>query len=98
MGMPDPKPDSGLRNLIVALLGSNISALFIAGIYEYLSLRGVISVAAAWVVLIFVWLIGLAGIVLSEIVWGKNLHHWPVPGSVETRLSESRLHLELHGT
>ncbi len=27
-------------------------------------------------------------------------HHapWPAPGSVDTRLSESRLHLELHGT
>jgi hypothetical protein len=24
--------------------------------------------------------------------------HWPAPGSVDTRLSESRLHLELHGT
>jgi hypothetical protein len=23
---------------------------------------------------------------------------WPAPGSVDTRLSESRLHLELHGT
>jgi hypothetical protein len=23
---------------------------------------------------------------------------WPAPGSVDTRLSESRLHFELHGT
>jgi hypothetical protein len=27
-----------------------------------------------------------------------NSRDWPVPGSVDTRLSESRLHLELHGT
>ena len=25
------------------------------------------------------------------------MHHWPAPGSVDTRLSQSRLHLELHG-
>ena len=27
-----------------------------------------------------------------------KLSDWPAPGSVDTRLSESRLHLELHGT
>ncbi len=27
-----------------------------------------------------------------------EMGHWPAPGSVDTRLSESRLHLELYGT
>jgi ABC-type Mn2+/Zn2+ transport system ATPase subunit len=27
-----------------------------------------------------------------------QISNWPVPGSVDTRLSESRLYLELHGT
>ena len=28
----------------------------------------------------------------------SNQAVWPAPGSVDTRLSESRLHFELHGT
>ena len=28
----------------------------------------------------------------------RDIAHWPAPGSIDTRLSESHLHLELHGT
>jgi hypothetical protein len=71
--------------LLIALTGSNVSALIVGGIYEYLSLRGVISVSAAWVVLAFVWLLGVVGTVISESVWGKGIKHrlwWGVGASV----------------
>ncbi len=43
------------------------------------------------------------GIVLSSINCRlfnvcRRSAEWPAPGSVDTRLSESRLHFELHGT
>jgi hypothetical protein len=53
-------------------MGSNVFSLIVGGIYEYLSLRGVISMKAAWVVLVFVWLLGVINIVISEWVWGKG--------------------------
>jgi hypothetical protein len=68
-------PQNTTRTLLIALTGSNIFALCVGGIYEYLSLRGVISVSAAWVVLLFVWLLGIVGIVISEWVWGKGIKH-----------------------
>jgi hypothetical protein len=34
---------------------------------------------------------------LPKLLW-VSTGEWPVPGSVDTRLSESRLYLELHGT
>jgi hypothetical protein len=30
--------------------------------------------------------------------YGSDFAKWPAPGLVDTRLSESRLHFELHGT
>jgi|HubBroStandDraft_4_1064222.scaffolds.fasta_scaffold1318007_2 hypothetical protein len=33
-----------------------------------------------------------------DITLMKDGRDWPAAGSVDTRLSESRLHLELHGT
>jgi len=73
------------RNAHVALfgiIGSNIFALCIAGIYEALSLRGVTSIPASRVVLAFVWLVGVAGIVTSERVWGRGLRHRILWGSL----------------
>ena len=74
---PPPLPvDSSLapaRALLIALTGSNVFALIVGSIYEYLSLRGVLSRWAAWCVLVFVWLLGVVGIVISEWVWGKGL-------------------------
>ncbi|HEY5238676.1 MAG TPA: hypothetical protein VIJ62_09880 [Rhizomicrobium sp.] len=64
-----------LRGLAVAFLGSNILALVIASIFEYLSLRGFITVNHAWIVLLIVWLLGIVGIVFSEIVWGRDMQH-----------------------
>lgn len=60
---------------ILAICSSNLFALIVGGIYEYLSLRGVINVKAAWLVLVFVWFIGVIAIIFSEIVWGRRLRH-----------------------
>lgn len=77
--------NNGRQPVIKALLGSNIFGLFIGGIYEYLSLRGVVSMKLAWLVLIFAWGVGVIGIVLSEWIWGQEIRHkvrWGIVGSV----------------
>jgi hypothetical protein len=56
---------------ITALVCSNLFSLFVASVYEYLSLRGVLNVDASRYVLLFCWLIGFAGIV-SCIVLIRN--------------------------
>jgi hypothetical protein len=61
------------RALLIALTGSNVFALMVGGVYEYLSLRGLISMKFAWAVLVFVWLLGVVGIVISEFVWGRGI-------------------------
>jgi hypothetical protein len=63
------------RPLVLAILGSNLFALFMGGLYEYLSLRGVVSMKLAWVILVFVWVIGGVAIVTSEWVFGKSIKH-----------------------
>jgi hypothetical protein len=73
--LPSPAPLAPAHGLLAALMGSNVVALIVGGLYEYLSLRGVVSMGLAWVVLIFVWLLGVFGIVLSEYVWGKGQPH-----------------------
>lgn len=72
-----PSPDSpgNLRTAILAAAGSSFLSLFVTAICEYLTLRGIISVGAAWIVLAFAWAIGVIGIVLSEIVWGQKLRY-----------------------
>ena len=60
------------RELALALMGSNILSLCIGGIYEYLSLSGHIPTKYAWVVLVFVWVLGTGGIVISEWMWNGN--------------------------
>jgi hypothetical protein len=70
----------GAREIVLALFGSNLFALVVAGIYEYLSLRGIVNMMAAWVVLIFVWLIGVIAIVLSERVWGGSMKQRIITG------------------
>jgi hypothetical protein len=44
--------------IALALVSSNLFGLFLAGIYEFLSLRGVVNVQASRLVLFAVWLIG----------------------------------------
>lgn len=70
----------GAREIVLALFGSNIFALVVGGVYEYLSLRGIVNMMAAWVVLIFVWLIGVIAIVFSEIVWGRSMKERLITG------------------
>src|SRR5258708_6160298 len=52
-----PQKQTGL--ILATVLGSNLFALFIGGIYEFLSLRGVVNVAASRIVLLGVWVIGV---------------------------------------
>ena len=46
----------------------------------------------------FIAPVALAAMIDEYAIFGPKLGDWPAPGSVDTRLSESRLHLELHGT
>ncbi len=64
---------SDAAKLVRGLLASGAAAIFIASIYEYLSLAGVVdSMNAARIVLIFAGLVGFSGVLVSEIVWGKS--------------------------
>jgi hypothetical protein len=64
---------SDAAKLIRGILASGATALFLASIYEYLSLAGVVdSMNAARAVLILAGLIGFFGVVGSELVWGKS--------------------------
>jgi hypothetical protein len=66
-------PMSDAAKRLRGLLASGGVALFLASIYEYLSLAGVVdSMGAARVVLIFAGLIGFCGVLVSELFWGKS--------------------------
>jgi len=64
--------DKNLLKMVAALIGSNVFALFVGAIYEYLALLGVISVAYAWIVLLFAWIILTLGIFSSEWIWSTT--------------------------
>jgi hypothetical protein len=72
-GEKPSRTSGGTRGVVLGLFGSNIFSLFVAGLYEFLALRGVINMMAAWVVLLATWLIGVIGICLSEWVWGGTM-------------------------
>jgi hypothetical protein len=67
------KSSPNARSLLRAFIGSNIFALVISGIYEYLSLRGTADPHLAVFVLAFTWILGVAGIALSEVIWGVGI-------------------------
>jgi len=70
---PDKPPLSDAAKLTRGVLGSGAVAIFFASVYEYFSLAGVVdSMSAARVVLIFAWVIGFVGVLVSELVWGKS--------------------------
>jgi hypothetical protein len=58
------------RVLVVAfaLICNNLFSLFVGGIYEYLSLRGVVNVDASRYVLFFCWVFGSLGIVICVVM------------------------------
>jgi hypothetical protein len=58
------------RFLFITLLSSNLFALFVGGLYEYLALRGVVDVAASRMVLIGAWLVGI--LIAGIIIWISN--------------------------
>lgn len=63
------------RPFIVAIISSNVFGLFVGCLWEYLSLRGVVSTSLSWVVLVFAWVIGVVAIVTSEWLFGKGIKH-----------------------
>jgi hypothetical protein len=69
------KGSASARPLILGIIGSNVFGLVVAGIYESLSLNGVVNSRLSFFVLVFSWIIGVLGIVLSETVWGKGMRH-----------------------
>jgi hypothetical protein len=83
---PIPTPQRHLRENALAVLGSGILSLFVMLVFEYLSLRGVINMALAWATLGIAWLVGVCGIILSEIVWGQTLRNRITIGFVASAL------------
>jgi hypothetical protein len=66
-------PLSDAAKLLRGILASGAGAIFIASVYEYLSLAGVVdSMNAARTVLVFAGLVGFFGVLVSEIVWEKS--------------------------
>jgi TM2 domain-containing membrane protein YozV len=55
------------RVILLALFSSNLFGLFIGGLYEFLSLRGIVNIALSRTVLVGVWLVGclLCFVILS---------------------------------
>src|SRR5271165_4369378 len=71
--------------ILRGVLASGAVALFIATIYAYLEVAGLIHVGTARVILFFGWLVGVIGIVVSEQIWGRTLKHKLRVGMVASR-------------
>jgi len=66
--MPNDERQRQARNLFFTLLGSNFFGFFLGSLYEFLSLRGVVNIAASRIVLFLMWILGtlIAAIFLSR--------------------------------
>ena len=62
-----------VRGGILGFLASNLLALVIGGLYEYLALRDIKGILPAWIVLAFVWCVAVLGIVFSTMFWKKEI-------------------------
>jgi hypothetical protein len=68
----DPPPPKNQAWLIFyALICSNLFALFVGWIFEFLSLRGVVDVNASRIALFGAWVSG--AIIIAAFVWGKGI-------------------------
>jgi hypothetical protein len=67
---PPPPPNQGLL-ILFALLSSNMFALVVALVSEFLSLRGVVDVTASRIALIGAWIAGM--VIVCCFVWGKGI-------------------------
>jgi hypothetical protein len=65
------RPASQLGLILFALVCSNIFALFVTLVFEFLSLRGVVDVSASRFVLVAAW--GSGVIIICAFAWGKGI-------------------------
>jgi hypothetical protein len=63
----------GALALVIALIGSNLFALFVEAIYEYLTLLGVVTLDHAWLALLFAWIVAVIGISVSVRALSKTV-------------------------
>jgi hypothetical protein len=69
-------PTTHAGNPVVrGFLASGAVAVFIGSIYAYFSVAGLIHMGTARTILVFAWLVGIAGIIVSETIWGKRSAH-----------------------
>src|ERR1700675_1400744 len=66
-----PRPASQIGLILFALVCSNIFALFITLVFEFLSLRGVVDVNASRLVLFAAW--GCGVVIICAFAWGKGI-------------------------
>lgn len=60
---------------IRAILGSAAFAVLLEALWCYLAVSGLVHMGAARVVLVFAWLVGTIGIIVSDYVWGRPFVH-----------------------
>lgn len=78
---PETESTSSGAKLLRGILASAVVTLFLGGIWEYLTLAGVISMGLARVFLVIAWIVGVAGVIVSELVWKKSLKHRALIGA-----------------
>lgn len=69
VGQPPQKSQAWL--IIFALICSNLFALFVTFIFEFLSLRGVVHLGASRIVLLMAW--GSGVVAICAFVWGRGI-------------------------
>jgi len=69
VGQPPQRTQAGL--IFFALICSNLFALFVTFIFEFLSLRGVVHLGASIVVLLLAW--GCGVVIISAFAWGTGI-------------------------
>jgi hypothetical protein len=72
---PTPPPEIQTVKLVRGLLASGAGALFFGAIWAWCTMAGIVDVYAARYILLFAWIVGIAGTILSEYLWGKPLKH-----------------------
>ncbi len=68
---PPPPPKNQAWFILFALICSNLFALFIGFVFEFLSLRGVVDVSASRFVLVGAWACGV--VIICAFAWGRGI-------------------------
>src|ERR1700722_17641906 len=58
-----------------AVLASGAVAIVLDAIWSYFAVAGIVHMGAARVILVFAWIVGTTGIVVSDYLWGKPFLH-----------------------